>query len=78
MSEKKMSIKIRHATEADLAQIMALLAVLYKGDIRHGLRTLVDEYLGSSTHTVLLAEDRIAAIRPRPFRRRLTPCFDLA
>ena len=55
---KKMRVEIRHATEADMESIMALLAVLYKGDIGHGLRTLVDEYLNSSAHTVLLAQNQ--------------------
>ena len=56
-----MGLTIRLANEEDLRQIISLLGVLYKGDVGEGLKDLVQEYLESSDHLVL-----VAIVRDRP------------
>ena len=53
-------VTIRPAQPADSESIVSLLRVLYKGDVGDGLIGLVQEYLNSPSHLVLLA------IRERP------------
>jgi len=51
---------MRPAQPDDLEPIISLLSILYKGDVGEGLKDLVQEYLNSPSHLVLVA------IRERP------------
>ena len=53
-----MKTEFRAATESDLAAIMALLTGLYKGDVGPGIGPLVQEYIGSENHRVLVAQEQ--------------------
>jgi len=48
-------VTIRSADRADLEPIISLLRVLYKNDVGQELSGLVQEYLDSPSHLVLLA-----------------------
>jgi N-acetylglutamate synthase-like GNAT family acetyltransferase len=49
------NIEIREARSEDLEAVLSLLELLYKGDVGRGMRSLLEEYLASPQHVVLLA-----------------------
>ena len=56
----KTNVTIGPAQPDELPSVIALLSVLYKGDVGHELAGLVQEYVNSPGHVVLLA------VRDRP------------